>query len=288
MRRSLLFLPGNSPSMIINGTVLPSDSIILDLEDAVAIDQKDAARELIRNALAKLDFRKKEIIIRINSLDSTFWQEDLEKIVPQKPNVIMLPKSQTAEQIKMLEEKLEQIETSHQIDVGSTKILPLIETALGVENAFQIAQSSARVIGLFLGAEDLTADLQCERTKQGNEILYARTRLVNAARAAGIEVYDTPFTDVQDSEGLEVDALFAKQLGFSGKSSISPHHIVQINSIFSPSDEEIEYAKQVLDVIEQGKKQGKGAVSFRGKMIDKPIVMRAERTIEIAKQLGKE
>ncbi len=287
MRRSLLFLPGNSPSMIMNGTVLPSDSIILDLEDAVAIEQKDAARDLIQQALQFLTFPNKEIIIRINALDSEFWQEDLEKIVPHQPDVIMLPKSQTVAQIEQIDAALTKIEREHQIEVGSTKVLPLIETALGVENAFFLGKSSVRIVGLFLGAEDLTADLQCERTKKGDEIFYARARLINAARACGIEVYDTPFTDVQDHAGLREDALFAKRLGFSGKAAISPHHIQQINQIFSPSEAEIEYAKEVLAVIEQAQKEGKGAVSLHGKMIDKPIVLRAQRTLAMAEQIDR-
>ena len=167
-------------------------------------------------------------------------------------------------------------------------LLALIETALGVENAFQIASCCSRVVGLFLGAEDLTADLRCKRTKQGLEIQYARARLVMAARAAGVEVYDTPFTDVNDDQGILEDALTAKGFGFSGKASISPRHIVTINQVFSPSQEEIEYAYEVLDAIEEAQRQGKGAIALRGKMIDAPIVARAKRTIEMAEALGLE
>ena len=164
--------------------------------------------------------------------------------------------------------------------------MPLIETAMGVENSYQIATSTSRVAALFLGAEDLTADLHCVRTKEGKEINYARTRLVVAARAAGIEVYDTPFTDVNDDEGIWVDAEYAKALGFSGKASIAPRHVSVINSVFSPSMKEIEYAYEVMEAITAAKAQGRGVVSLRGKMIDAPVVMRAEQTIAMAEELG--
>ncbi len=164
--------------------------------------------------------------------------------------------------------------------------MPLIETAMGVENAFAIASSCKRVCALFLGAEDLTADLQCKRTKEGREIEYARQRLVVAARAAGVDVYDTPFTDVNDDEGIVTDARLAKALGFTGKASISPRHVDVINEVFSPTLAEIEYAYEVVEAIHVAKEMGKGAVSLRGKMIDAPIVARAERTIAMAKALG--
>ena len=160
--------------------------------------------------------------------------------------------------------------------------------AAGVENSFAIASSTKRVQALFLGAEDLTADLQCKRTKEGREIEYARTRLVVAARAAGVQVYDTPFTDVNDDEGILVDAQLAKALGFSGKASISPRHVEVINAVFSPTQQEVDYAYEVMEAIELAKAQGKGAIALRGKMIDAPIVARAERTIAMAQALGME
>ena len=169
---------------------------------------------------------------------------------------------------------------------NSVGLMPLIETALGVENSFSIATSTERIFALFLGAEDLTADLRCKRTKQGREIEYARTRLVMAARAANVEVYDTPFTDVNDDAGIWEDAAVAKGLGFSGKASISPRHLEAINQTFSPTMEEIDYAYEVLEAIAMAKAQGKGAIALRGKMIDAPIVARAQRTIQMAEQLG--
>ncbi|MDO5016463.1 MAG: aldolase/citrate lyase family protein [Eubacteriales bacterium] len=288
MRRSMMFLPGNSPRMIMNGPVLPADSLILDLEDAVAPDQKDAARILVANALKNLDFGKKEIVVRINDLAGSDWQKDLDAILPAKPQVIMPPKVARAEDIELLASYLDKKENELGIAVGTTKIIPLLELAIGVENSYAIACASPRVAALFLGGEDLSADLRSPRTKEGWEIFYARTRLVCAARAAEIEVIDTPFTDTNDLEGLEIDAKFAKSLGFSGKAVISPRHLDIVNQVFSPTEEDILWAKDVMAAIEQGKKEGKGAVSLRGKMIDKPIVMRAEQILAAERALAEE
>lgn len=285
MRRTMLFLPSNNPNMICNGGLLGADSLIFDLEDAVAPDQKDAARELLKNALGSLNFGKCEIIVRINGLDTPYWEEDLEYILPLKPDMIMPPKVSSGDYIRTLDQKLTELEAKFGIPVGSTKILALLETAQGVENAYEIARASKRMMGLFLGAEDLSADLRCKRTKEGSEILYARGRLVCAARAAGIEVYDTPFTDVQDLDGLVQDAQFAKGLGFSGKACISPAHVDTVNRVFSPTPADIQYAKDVFAVIAEAKRLGKGAISLRGKMIDAPIVQRARLVLEAASEI---
>ena len=286
MRRSLLFLPGNTPNMLINGGALRADAVILDCEDSVAPEEKDAARLLVRNALRTLEFGC-ETVVRINFPDSDPGEKDLETLVPCSPDLLMPPKSATAEGIRRLDEKITELEKKNGLPVGKIGLIPLIETALGVENAFAIATASKRVAGLFLGGEDLSADLRCQRTKSGEEILYARERLVMAARAAGVEAYDTPFTDAYDDEGLVTDAKFARRLGFSGKAAVAPRHIAAINGIFSPSKAEIAYAEEVLAAIAEGERLGKGAVSLRGKMIDPPIVERAKQTLEAAKALGK-
>lgn len=286
MRRSMLFLPGNAPKMIINGNYLGSDAVIFDLEDAVAPDQKDAARLLVRNVLGSLEFDRVETIVRINSIDTPYWQKDLEAIVPCRPNIIMLPKTGTARDVEVVDDYLTALEEKLGMEPGTVRLMPLIETALGIENAYFIAAARPRVVALFLGAEDLTADLRCKRTKEGREIDYARSRMVNAARAAGVDVYDTPFTDVNDDEGIVADAAYAKSLGFTGKASISPRHITAINTVFSPTKAEIAYAYEVMDAIAEAKAQGKGAIALRGKMIDAPIVARAQQTIAAAQQLG--
>lgn len=286
MRRSMLFLPGNTPNMIINGDALGADCIILDLEDAVSPDEKDAARLLVRCAIERMGFTGVEITVRINSIDTDYWKDDLEAIVPLRPNLIMPPKASCAEDILTVDAYISGIEARCGMEQGTVKLIPLIETAKGVENAYAIASACPRVAAIFLGGEDLTADLRCKRTKAGNEIDYARKRLVVAARAAGVDVYDTPFTDVNDDEGIAVDAEYAKSLGFTGKSAIAPRHVKVINSVFSPTQKDIDYAKMVFEAIRIGKEQGKGAVSLFGKMIDKPIVERARQTLEAARQLG--
>lgn len=286
MRRSLLFLPGNTPNMLINGSCLGADAVIFDLEDAVSPAEKDAARILVRNTMTYMDFRGCERVVRINGIDTPYWKEDLDEVLPCRPDLILLPKTSSAADIQEADTYITETEKRLGLAAGAVGLVALIETALGVENAFAIASASPRVAALFLGAEDLTADLRCKRTKEGREIEYARTRLVTAARAAGVDVYDTPFTDVNDDEGIETDAALAKALGFTGKASISPRHVETINRVFSPSQAEIDYAYEVMETIRLAKEQGKGAVSLRGKMIDAPIVERARQTIAMAQEMG--
>ena len=286
MRRSMLFLPGNTPNMLINGNCLGADAIIFDLEDAVSPAEKDAARILVRNTLRYMNFRGCETIVRINSIDTPYWQKDLDTVLPQKPNLILLPKTNSPADIHAADAYMTALEEKLGWEANTVGLMPLIETAMGVENAFAIATASKRVKALFLGAEDLTADLQCKRTKESREIEYARTRLVVAARAAGVDVYDTPFTDVNDDEGIWVDARVAKALGFTGKASISPRHVEVINQVFSPTQKEIDYAYEVMDAITMAKEQGRGVIALHGKMIDAPIVARAQQTIAAAEALG--
>ena len=284
MRRSMLFLPGNSPNILLNADFLGSDSIILDLEDAVAPTEKDAARILVRNAITSIGYTR-EVIVRINPVESPYWQKDLRAIIPVKPDMIMPTKVGCAADVKIVADFITQLEKEFSMEEGGVKMIPLIETALGVENAYEIASADSRVTAIFLGGEDFTADMRCKRTKEGTEIFYARSRMVLAARAAGVDVYDTPWTDVEDYEGLIEDAKFAKSLGFTGKSSISPRHIPFINEVFSPTEEEIQYARDVFACIEKAKAEGKGVVSLRGKMIDAPIVARARQVLEAAEAI---
>ncbi|MBQ1945785.1 MAG: CoA ester lyase [Clostridia bacterium] len=286
MIRSMLFLPGNTPNIIINGAILGADAVILDLEDAVAPAEKDSARILVRNAIRYMGFGACDVIVRINAIDTPFWQKDLDAIIPQKPAMIMPPKVSCAQDVLAVDAYISRLEEKLGLEKNTVALIPLIETALGVENAFAIASATKRVKAIFLGGEDLTADLHCKRTKEGNEINYARCRMVCAARAAGIEVYDTPFTDVNDDEGIYTDAQYAKSLGFTGKSAISPRHVNAINEVFSPSQKDIDYAYEVMEAIRVAKEQGKGAVALRGKMIDAPIVARAQQTIAMAEALG--
>ena len=286
MRRSMLFLPGNTPNLLINGSRLGSDALIFDLEDAVSPAEKDSARVLVRNTLRYMDLGSCEIIVRINSIDTDYWKKDIDAILPYSPALILLPKVNCAQDALIADEYMTEVEQKLGLEAGKVKLMPLIETALGVENAFSIATATERVAALFLGAEDLTADLRCKRTKGGAEINYARTRLVMAARAANIDVYDTPFTDVNDDEGIRVDAEYAKALGFTGKASISPRHVDVINEVFSPSERDIAYAYEVMEAIRIAKEQGRGVISLHNKMIDAPIVARAQQTIAMAEEMG--
>ena len=286
MIRSMLFVPGNSPAMLLNADIHGADAIILDLEDAVAPDQKDAARILVRNAIRFLGYAGCKIIVRINPLETSYCTEDIRAMVPLKPDMLMPTKVADAQTVKTISRMIEQAEKAGDIERGAIALCPLIETARGIEKAYEIALSDARVKGILLGAEDLTSDLRAVRTKTGEEIAYSRGRVVMAARAAGIDAYDTPFTDVFDDEGIREDAELARRMGFSGKAAISPRHIDAVNRAFSPTEEEIAYAQEVLDIIAQAKRTGRGAVSLRGKMIDKPIVDRARHVMDMAKQIG--
>ena len=282
----MLFVPGNNPGMLLNADIYGADALILDLEDAVAPGEKDAARILVRGALTSLDYAGCEIIIRINPLGSGYTLEDIRAVVPLKPAMLMPTKVSSAKDIEIISAMMEEAERDHGMPEGTVGLLPLIETAIGVENAYGIATADPRVKAIFLGAEDLSSDLQAVRSKENIEIIYARGRMVMAARAAGVDVYDTPFTDTNDEEGLRLDAEHARALGFTGKAVISPRHVEAVNAAFTPTEREITYAREVLDVIEDGKKRGLGAVSLRGKMIDKPIVDRAERILAVARALG--
>jgi len=287
MRRSMLFLPGNTPNIVVNADYMGADSVILDLEDAVSPDQKDAARILVRNALKNMEFSC-EVIVRINPISSGMWQEDLDEIIPQKPDIIMPTKIGSSQDVQLISSYMGEVEKRSGIPEGTVKLMPLIETARGVENSFHIAEADKRVVAIFIGCEDLTSDLQAPRTQEGLEVFYSRSRIVCAARAAGVEAYDTPFTDINDSEGLRKDAEFAKGLGFTGKACISPRSVDIVNEVFSPSEKDIAYAKRVFEVIAEGKARGRGAVSLNGKMIDKPIVDRAAHVLEMARAMGKE
>lgn len=285
MRRSMLFVPGNRPKMMTNCGFYGADSIIFDLEDAVAPEEKDAARRLVKHAISNVEFCGCEVIVRVNAVDTPQFLEDLEAIIPQKPDLIMLPKVSSPKEIADCDSRITAMEQAYGLAPVSVGIIALIETALGVENAFAIATTSKRVKALFLGAEDLSADLRCKRTAEGQEMFYARTRLVMAARAAGIDVYDTPFTEIDDDAGIRSDSQLARKLGFSGKAAISPRHLSTINRCFSPSPEEVHYATEVLDAMEAAQRSGKGAVALHGKMIDAPVVTRARQILSDANQI---
>ena len=280
--RTMLFLPGNNPGMLQNGGVFGADAVILDLEDAVSPNEKDAARFLITNALRTVNYANSKTVVRTNPTEYGGF-EDIRAIVPAATDMLLLPKIDTAKQLKETIDYVIQNEQPGQKPIG---IIPLIETASGVANINEIAHASERIVAIAFGAEDYTASIGTARTKEGQEIFTARTLIINAAASAGVDAIDTPFTDVQDETGLEQDSILAKALGFKGKLAINPRQIDTIHSAFSPSAKEIKWAVRVLEVIEEAKRQGSGVISLDGKMIDAPIVLRAERTIQIAQYLN--
>lgn len=286
MRRSMLFIPGNRPGMILNAQVFGADSVIFDLEDAVPPNEKDAARILVGSMIGHLDRGAAGMVVRINASHTAYWKTDLEAVGPWGPEAIILPKCQEEADVGVVGEYLAVIEGGLGLAAGGIRIIPLIESALGVENAGRIAGASSRVAALLLGAEDLAADLGVRRTKSGREIFYSRSRVVIAARAAGLAAIDTPFTDIDDDEGLIEDATLARELGFSGKAVISPRHVAAVNRIFSPNEEEVAAARRIVDAGERAEKEGRGAISLDGKMIDAPIVARARQIIQAAISIG--
>ncbi len=282
-RRSRLYLPGNSPRLMLNAGIHQPDAVILDLEDSVAPDKKPEARLVVRNVLRGLKFYGAERMVRVNQIPAGL--EDLEYVVPHHVNLILLPKCETADQVKAVDEKITQILAGAELDYP-VYIMPIIESALGVVNAYQIAVASERVAALAIGLEDYTADLGAQRTREGRESFFARNQLVNAAKAAGIQAIDSVFSDVADMEALREVVLEAKSLGFDGMGCIHPRQIKVIHEAFAPTEVEIEKAKKIVMAFDEALEKGLGVVSLESKMIDPPVVKRAQNTITIALDAG--
>jgi citrate lyase subunit beta/citryl-CoA lyase len=283
-RRSRLYLPGDQPKLFINAATHQPDGLILDLEDSVPPSKKDDARLLVRNALCSVDFMGCERMVRINQLP--LGLEDLEAIVPQKIDLILIPKVETPIQIYDIEKKIDEILEKEKDLNHDIFFMPIIESGLGVINAYLIATASKRNVALAIGLEDYTADIGVQRTQEGRESFFARSMLVNAARAAGIQAIDTVFSDVDDMEGLRNSVLEAKALGFDGKGCIHPRQIAVVHEAFAPKSEEIDRAKKIVLAFEEAEKKGLGVVSLGSKMIDPPVVKRAQRIIDLARAGG--
>ena len=279
--RSMLFVPGNNPAMLQNAGVFGADAVILDLEDAVAPREKDAARFLVAEALRQVDFKTSARVVRINTLD-TGGAEDLRRVVPCAPAAVLVPKVQSASDILAVAGLLEALE---QPDQAPVQIIALIETPRGLAEAYSIATVHPRVIALAFGAEDYTAAIGAKRTKEGLEIISARGVLINSAAAAGVAAIDTPFTDINDEAGLRADVALARQLGYKGKLAIHPRQVDLIHEVMNPSVEEIRWAQRVLAVLRQAEQEGAGAVSLDGKMIDAPIELRARHVLKLAENI---
>lgn len=278
----MMFVPGNNPSMMQDAYIYGADSLMLDLEDSVMLAEKDAARRLVYHALKEVNYGTTEMVVRINPLNTPYGVKDIEAVVKAGVDVIRMPKTETAEEVKEVEAEIERVEREIGVPVGKTQIMAAIESALGVINAYSIATSSKRMMGIALGAEDYCANLKTNRSKDGAELLLARETIVVAARAAGIDALDTVFSDMNDMETFKNEVAFIKKLGFDGKSIINPRQIDIVHEIFAPSQKEIDKARLILNAIKEAERKGSGVISLNGKMVDKPVVIRAQRCIDIA------
>ncbi len=287
LRRSMLFLPGANAAMLSTAFVFKPDSIMFDLEDAVSLREKDAARILVFHALQMPIYRESgmETVVRINPLSSPFGMEDLEAVVRAGVDVVRLPKTDTPEDVHQLEAEVERIERACGREVGSTKLMAAIESASGVINAVPIAMASKRLIGIALAAFDYVMDMQTQRG-DGSELYYARCAVLHAARFAKIDAFDAVFSDVNDDEGFLKEVDLIKRLGFNGKSLINPRQIELLHNAYAPTDEEVDYSRRVVAAAEDGEKQGLGVISLNGKMIDAPIIEHARMVLRRAAASG--
>ena len=283
LRRSRLYLPGNEPKYFINAGLHSPDAIILDLEDSVHFAEKDAARLLVRNALCAVDFGAAERMVRINQLP--LGLADLEEIVPQSPDVILIPKVETPEQVSDVVRAIESLAKKHGIQ-RPIWLMPILESALGIENAFAIAKASDRIAALTIGLEDYTADLGVPKTQGGTESIYARMRVANAAHAAHVQAIDSVYGDVADTDGLSRWGEASRAMGFEGMGCIHPTQIPVIHRAFAPTMSELEKALKIAAAYEDAQARGLGVVSLNSKMIDAPVVQRALKLVARAKQMN--
>jgi citrate lyase subunit beta / citryl-CoA lyase len=282
----MMFVPGSNPSMIKEAYIYGADSIMFDLEDAVAITEKDSARFLVYNAIKTVDYGNTELVVRINGLDTPFGKDDIEAVVRAGVDVIRLPKTERKEDILDVETIIEEVERKIGREIGSTKMMAAIESPIGVINAYEIASASKRLIAIALGAEDYVTNMKTKRYADGLELLGARTQIIIAARAAGIYAIDTVYTEVDNEEGFKDEVELIKQLGFDGKSVINPRQIPLVNGVYTPTPEEIKKSIDIKRAAKEAEERGLGVISLNGKMIDKPIVDRADRVLQLATAVG--
>ena len=281
----MMFVPGNNPGMMQDAFIYGPDSIMLDLEDSVTMAEKDAARLLVHNALKTIDYGNTEMVVRINPLNTAYGKKDVEAVVKAGVHVIRMPKTETAEEVREVEREIERVEKEIGC-LGRTKIMAAIESTLGIVNAYEIAVATERMRGIALGAEDYCANLKTQRSPEGTELLFARQQIVVAARAAGIDALDTVYSNLNDMETFRKEVELIKQLGFDGKSIINPRQIEIVNEVFAPTEKAIEKAKTIIAAIKEAEKRGSGVIAVNGKMVDRPVVIRAQRTIDLALASG--
>ena len=281
LRRTMMFVPGNNPGMMADAHIYGPDSIMLDLEDSVTMAEKDAARLLVYQALKTVDYGNTEMVVRINPLNTPYGKKDIEAVVKAGVDVIRMPKTEAAGEVVGVEREIERVERELGC-VGRTKIMAAIESTLGIVNAYAIATASPRMMGIALGAEDYCANLKAQRTPGGDELRLARETIVVAARAAGIDALDTVYSNLNDMETFRQEVEHLKTLGFDGKSIINPRQIEVINEVFAPKEKEITKARAIIAAIKEAEAKGSGVIALNGKMIDRPVVIRAQRTINLA------
>ncbi len=286
LRRTMLYVPGNNPAMLRDAHIYGSDSVMFDLEDAVSPREKDAARALVFQAIRSIDYAGTERVVRVNSLDGPHGVEDIAAVVAAGVDVIRLPKTDSASDVIQAERAIDAAEKRCGRPNGSVGLLAAIESARGILNAREIAQASSRLVGVAIGAEDFVTDMHTTRSPEGVELLAARSIIVMAARAAGIMAFDTVFSNIGDEEGFLREVRLAKQLGFDGKSVIHPSQIALVHGVYAPAPEEIARSRRVIQAAREAEEKGSGVVSLDGRMIDKPIVERAERLLALASASG--
>jgi citrate lyase subunit beta/citryl-CoA lyase len=282
--RTLLWVPGDVPAKISEALECKADCIVLDLEDTVPLTEKSQAREMVVRTLGGARPQGKLIGVRVNSWQSPFGEEDLRAVVRARPDLVRLPKCSTPEEMQAADKLIGAVETEFGIPEGATKVIVSIESALGIMNAFPIAKSARRVIGLGLGVEDYTTDMKTVRSTRGLEVelLYARSHLVTAARAAGIKAIDGAFLDLTDEEGLMAETQLIKQLGFDGKGIMHPGQVAVVHQIFAPSDKEVVFARKVVEAFRKAEKDGSFYVFVDNKLVDPPVFAKAQRILELA------
>ena len=286
-RRALLYMPGDDRRKIEKSTTLGVDCICMDMEDGTAVNRKAEARVVIAQAMKDLDFGSSERCIRINSIGSGFEKDDLASALAAKPDSIVVPKIETAEQVKWVSGQIESHELSNQLKLGSIRLLIGAETAKGILNLKEIAGADKRLEAIIFGAEDYAASVGATRTKEGTEVLYARLAVVAACAANDLQAIDMVYIDFKDAEGLRVEAEQGAGFGFSGKQVIHPNQVPVAQEAFTPSDKAIAYAKRVVASFESSQKEGKGAFALDGKMIDMPLLKNAQKVLDRAKAAGK-
>jgi citrate lyase subunit beta / citryl-CoA lyase len=283
IRRSRLYVPGSEPKYFINAALHGADGVILDLEDSVHPSEKDTARLLVRNALRAVDFLDCERMVRINQLP--LGLEDLDEVVPESPDLILIPKTETPDQVMAVEKRMAEVKSAYGI-TRATWLMPILESALGIENAFVIAKASDKTVAITIGLEDYTADLGVVKSRDGAESLFARQRVVNAAHAAGVQAIDSVFGDLGDLEGLRAWAANSRALGFEGMGCVHPLHIPVIHEAFAPTSVEIERARKIVAAYDDAQARGLAVVSLGSKMIDLPVVQRALKLMARAQAMG--